>query len=238
MGLFRWMGGKLAAPITLRKHAYQDLREGVSSGARAARRGFRLRARAEPPIIPGTSEQDVEAVYLRWAHLNSGQRKTAWREFDSIMRILMKQEAEATGARWSLEMPESDRPEHYRIANARARKAIWIYAALMSIPIGLIPWNGGQPIYWLNLLAAGIILSPNVLRHLIVRAQVFHGGKVNIRQVFQSYPKELPASQLNRERDDAGAAPQAHDDMVRSGSFPMLAWLYGIKPQSSDGGDA
>lgn len=237
MGVFRWMGGKLAAPVTLRKRAYDDLREGVSSSARAARRGLRLRSRAEPPIIPGTSEREVDSVYMRWSRLSGGQRKTAWREFDQIMRILMQQEAEETGSRWSLDVPDAERAEQYALSYSRARKAMWIYAGLMGIPVALAPWHGGQAIYWLNLIAAATILSPGLLRHLIIRAQIFHGGRVSFRQVFCRYPAELPGSQL-KGANDAGAEAQTTGGMVRSGSFPMLAWLYGVSHQEGIGGGA
>lgn len=233
MGVIKWVGGKLAAPITQRKRAYRDLRTGVGSSARAARRGFRLRAHVEPPVFPGTAEQDVDAIYRRWGQLSGAQRKVAWREFDHIMRILMKREAEASGARWSLEVPDPERPEIYAKAHKRARTALWMYAGLMSIPVALLPWHGDHFIYWLNLAAAAIILSPNVLRHFIVRAQVYHGGKVSVRQVFRPYPSQLPAGEQRDAHTTGSEDAPTTDGLIRSGTFPMISWLYGIQQEAA-----
>lgn len=224
MGIFRFMGRQVAKPVSLRAGAYRAIGQTVRSGRRNVSRALPGSKRQHPPILPNTKADLVDQLYARWAQLDSVQRQQAWQEFSTITPLIMELEAQSPDKNWSLAVPESERSIRYEEISKKLRRSLLIYGALMSFPALFVFKNGGNVVFYLNLLVAGLLLAPHPMRLLIVRAQLFHGGKIGFFKVFRRYPKTLPQNQVGEKR---------FEKPTSSGNrFPMLCFLYGVDSYS------
>lgn len=227
MGLFRWAGRQLLMPITLRFKTYRDLGRGMKGGARALKRGLPGMRTSEAPLIPGTRPGDLEVINTRWEWLGTEERQQAWQEYHRLMPLIVQQSAKSEGGVWSLGIPEHQRSEQYARIQRTLRRHQMLYGAMLLIPSALMIYQGTQPIFWFNLLAIAVLLAPPILRQLVLRAQIYHGGKVSALMVFRRYPKTLPSSVPNTPQ-----GVQTPEEIVTAKDFPMLCWLYQFEESS------
>ncbi|CAM3857676.1 hypothetical protein VRRI112168_03415 [Vreelandella rituensis] len=224
MGFIRWTGRKLALPVSGRARVYKDIGTGLSSSFRLVNRIMPHKRESEPPLLPGSDGDFVAMIQDRWQSMNPEKRKLAWVEYKQAMPLIMKYESKQGGGAWSLSVPQQERQAVYAKAQKVLRQSLYLYMGLMSVPLAMSIFSWSNPIYWVNLTAATLILSPPLLRHLIVRAQVYHDGRVSPFQVFRRYPATLDAPPSG-----SSDLPQdSTDAIVSRGDFPTLRALYDI----------
>jgi|CEGE01.1.fsa_nt_gi hypothetical protein len=222
MGIIRWTGRQLAKPVTLRANAFRDIWSGVQSGKRAVARTLPGRKQHHPPLLPGTAGASVETIYARWSRLSYQQRQAAWVEHKSAVPVFMRLSAEQSEHDWSLNVEGQRREKRYRDTQKALTKSLLIYSAMMALPLVFVVKNGGDPIFWVNLVAAALLLAPGPIRLIILRAQLFHGGKVSIPQLFRRYPRRINTGASSREEG------QPTSEAAAVQSYPLLSYLYGL----------
>lgn len=227
MGFFRWTGRQMAKPVTLRANAYRDIGRGVKSAKRAVMRGMPGKKLHSPPILSGVRSESVDVIYERWNVLSRNERATAWQEYQQAMPLLMQLAASEAGREWSLEMPGTRRETRYNEIQKSLRISLAIFSGMLLLPALFIISSGSSLIYWMNLLALAFLLAPNPMRLLILRAQLYHGGRVSPLKLFQRYPSELHVESGNTQEKADAAPTQAQQTLTHD--FPVLSALYGIK---------